>query len=112
MKRIPSFVALLLLGVATPQLVAGQMLGPSDYIKQAIKASGGADALHNLRRLTIRGEAKHWEPGQSLVAGGEPRPLDDSKLAITWDLEKKWLAQTGTAICTTHFPVPRGTARS
>jgi hypothetical protein len=89
MKRIPSFVGLLLLGVATPQLVAGQMLGPSDYVKQAIKASGGADALHNLKRLAITGKAKHWEPGQSFVAGGEARLLDDSRFTTTWDLEKK-----------------------
>lgn len=89
MNRIHSITALLLLGIATPHPAAGQMVATSDYVKQAVQASGGADDLHNLRRLTIRGEAKHWEPGQSLVAGGDPRLLDDSKLAVTWDLEKK-----------------------
>jgi Metallo-beta-lactamase superfamily len=88
-KRVLLLSAIFLLSVATPPLVTGQIVGPSDYVKQAVKAIGGPDALHNLRRLTITGEAKHWEPGQSFVAGGDPRLLDDSKLTITWDLERK-----------------------
>jgi hypothetical protein len=63
MKPMFSVTTLLLLGLAVPQLLEGQMVDPSDYVKQAVKAAGGADALQHLRRLTIDGEATHWEPG-------------------------------------------------
>jgi len=35
-----------------------------------------------------QGEAKHWEPGQSYKADGEPRFLGDTTFTTTWDLNK------------------------
>ena len=43
-------------------------------------------ALRALKTITIKSEAKHWEPEQSLVADGEPRFLGDSTVTVTWDL--------------------------
>jgi len=66
--------------------VAVQSAG--DLVKQAVDAQGGADALRRLTGLTVKGDARFWEPGQSLVAGGEPRPLGTANFEITWDLAK------------------------
>jgi glyoxylase-like metal-dependent hydrolase (beta-lactamase superfamily II) len=41
-----------------------------------------------LKSIAIKGDAKFWEPGQSLAAGGEARFLGDAKFAITWDVAK------------------------
>jgi glyoxylase-like metal-dependent hydrolase (beta-lactamase superfamily II) len=57
-----------------------------ELVNEAIAAEGGAEALRALKTLSIRADAIHWEPGQSKAAGGEPRLLGNSALAITWDL--------------------------
>jgi glyoxylase-like metal-dependent hydrolase (beta-lactamase superfamily II) len=57
----------------------------SDLVKQAVAAEGGAE-LRGLKSLAIKGDAKFWEPGQSPVAGGEPRFLGDATFGVTWDL--------------------------
>jgi hypothetical protein len=62
--------------------------GPIDLVKAAVAAEGGADALKAVTGLSVKASAKHWEPGQSLKAGGEPRFLGDTKMAITWDVAK------------------------
>jgi glyoxylase-like metal-dependent hydrolase (beta-lactamase superfamily II) len=57
-----------------------------EIVNQAVAAEGGADALRALKTLSVKADAMHWEPGQSKAAGGEPRFLGNSALAITWDL--------------------------
>ncbi len=80
-------VAALLLALTYQQPVFAQ--GSSDsLIKQAVAAEGGADALRGLKTLSINGDAKFWEPGQSLVPDGDPRFLGDATFTITWDLTK------------------------
>jgi hypothetical protein len=59
-----------------------------ELINQAVAAQGGADALRALKALAIKADAMYWEPGQSKAAGGEPRFLGNTTLAITWDLAK------------------------
>jgi hypothetical protein len=59
-----------------------------DLIRQAIAAEGGAEALRGLTGLSVRGEARFWEPGQSYTAGGEPRFLGTATFEINWDLSK------------------------
>jgi len=44
---------------------------PSELVSQAVAAQGGADALRAFKAAIIKGDAKHWEPGQSFKAGGE-----------------------------------------
>jgi hypothetical protein len=61
----------------------------SAIVNQAVAAEGGADALRALQSLAIKADAMHWEPGQSKEAGGEPRFLGNTSLAITWDLAKR-----------------------
>jgi glyoxylase-like metal-dependent hydrolase (beta-lactamase superfamily II) len=78
--------AVLLLGAVQP--LPAQAQGVRDLINQAITAEGGVDALRGLKGLSIKAEAMHWEPGQSKAAGGEPRFLGNTALAITWDLGK------------------------
>jgi glyoxylase-like metal-dependent hydrolase (beta-lactamase superfamily II) len=86
MKYSLSIAALLLAVAPVPSAFAQS--NPGDLIKQAIAAEGGADALRGLKTLAVKGDAKFWEPGQSLAAGGEPRFLGDAKFAITWDVAK------------------------
>jgi glyoxylase-like metal-dependent hydrolase (beta-lactamase superfamily II) len=85
MKRILSLVLALFFGVIAQNAVA-QSVTPSQRVKDAVAALGGVDALRNLKTLTIKASAKHWEPEQSNVSGGPPRPLGVSTLAIAWDL--------------------------
>src|ERR1700722_12675624 len=85
MKYALSIAALL---VATSQVPPAFAQNAGDLVKQAVAAEGGADALRGLKSLAVKGDAKFWEPGQSVAAGGEPRFLGDATFAITWDLAK------------------------
>jgi glyoxylase-like metal-dependent hydrolase (beta-lactamase superfamily II) len=76
-------IAALLLAMSQQQPALAQ--GSADLVKQAVAAEGGAE-LRALKGLAIKGDAKFWEPGQSLVAGAEPRFLGDATFATTWDL--------------------------
>jgi hypothetical protein len=87
MKHLLGISAALLATTALVQ-VAPAKEGPIDLVKAAVAAEGGADALKALTAVSFKGTAKHWEPGQSLKAGGEPRFLGDTTLAVTWDLAK------------------------
>jgi glyoxylase-like metal-dependent hydrolase (beta-lactamase superfamily II) len=82
MKYVLSIAALLL--VLSQQQAAPAQAG-GDLVKQAVAAEGGAE-LRALKGLAIKGDAKFWEPGQSFLAGAEPRFLGDATFAITWDL--------------------------
>jgi glyoxylase-like metal-dependent hydrolase (beta-lactamase superfamily II) len=86
MKYALSITALLLATSQMPPAFAQN--SAADLVKQAVAAEGGADALRALKSLAVKGDAKFWEPGQSLAAGGEPRYLGDATFAITWDLAK------------------------
>ena len=83
MKHIFAIAALLVaMSPRQPALAQGNA---GDLVKQAVAAEGGAE-LRGLKSLAIKGDAKFWEPGQSVVAGGEPRFLGDTKLDVIWDL--------------------------
>src|ERR1700676_4839375 len=86
MKYALSIAALVLATSQAPPAFAQN--SAADLVKQAVAAEGGADALRGLKSLAVKGDAKFWEPGQSLAAGGEPRFLGDATFAITWDLAK------------------------
>src|SRR5206468_2716741 len=76
-------IAALLLAISQQQPALAQ--GGSDLVKQAVAAAGGAE-LRTLKALAIKGDAKFWEPGQSFLAGSEPRFLGDATFAMTWEL--------------------------
>lgn len=76
--------AALLLALSQLQPAAAQAV--NNLVSDAVKALGGADALRALKTVSISGEAKYWEPGQSKVAGGEPKHAEDVKFTITRDL--------------------------
>ena len=76
-------IAVLLLAISQQQAALPQ--GNADLVKQAVAAEGGND-LRALKSLAIKGDARFWEPGQSFLAGAEPRFLGDATFAITWDL--------------------------
>jgi hypothetical protein len=82
MKSTLVVAAALLFGASQMPVLAES---PNDLVSQAVAAQGGADALHALKGAIIKGEAKHWEPGQSLKAGGEPRFLGDATFTLTAD---------------------------
>ena len=81
MRYIVALAATLLWAV---QPAAAQ--GHFDLVKQAVTAAGGEQALRALKVLVIKGDARHWEPDQSLVAGGSSRILGESKFTLTLDL--------------------------
>jgi glyoxylase-like metal-dependent hydrolase (beta-lactamase superfamily II) len=87
LRHLLSVSAALLASTTLVQFAAAQQ-GPADLVKAAVSAEGGADALKALKGVTIKGEAKHWEPGQSYKAGGEPRFLGDTTFTTSWDLVK------------------------
>jgi hypothetical protein len=87
MKYLLGVTAALLASTALVQFAAAQE-GPAELLKAAVAAEGGADALKALKGLSIKGEAKHWEPGQSYKADGEPRFLGDTTFTTTWDLTR------------------------
>jgi glyoxylase-like metal-dependent hydrolase (beta-lactamase superfamily II) len=78
---VPAFA--LLFGAASIQPAAAQ--SGIDLVKQAVAAQGGAAAVSSAKTTIIKGEAKHWEPGQSYSATGEPRFLGDSTYTQTVD---------------------------
>ena len=74
----------LVFGAAMQVLPASAQSGV-DLVKQAVEAQGGAAAVGAPRTTIIKGEAKHWEPGQSYSATGEPRFIGDSTFTQTVD---------------------------
>lgn len=56
-----------------------------ELVSRALAAMGGADALRGLRRASIKGTVKHWEPEQSHVPGGEARFAAEATFSITHD---------------------------
>src|SRR5262245_61066221 len=68
-------------------------------VSDAVQALGGADALRNLKVIAITGEAKYWEPGQSKVAGKDPKHVEDVKFTVTSDLAGGRARKIGRASC-------------
>ena len=52
-------------------------------------AQGGAAALGATKTTVLKGEATHWEPGQSYAATGEARFLGDTTYTHTIDNAKR-----------------------
>ena len=80
-KRTLLLLLLLLgvgVGVTTP-------LHAQDLINGALTAMGGADALAQVKTLVVQGTVRHWEPEQSMVAGGEMRHAADATFEMTGD---------------------------
>jgi glyoxylase-like metal-dependent hydrolase (beta-lactamase superfamily II) len=101
MKHVVPFAAAFVLAATMIQPTSAQ--SPTELVQQAVAAQGGADALRGLKTLVIKGEAKHWEPGQSLRAGGEARFIGDSAFTVSadipnqviridWDRDMKYVA--------------------
>lgn len=86
MKVLVGISAALL--VSTAPFASAKDAAPIDLVKAAVAAEGGADAIEALKGLAIKGTARHWEPGQSFKAGGEPRFLGDTRFEMTVDLAK------------------------
>ncbi len=64
---------------------ASAQTNPNDLIKLGVEAQGGADAMRAIKTLVNKGQAKHWEPGQSYSVNGESRFLGDSAVTVTVD---------------------------
>jgi len=84
MKYALMISAALLMAVGHGQPASAQT-APLDLVKQAVEAQGGADALRAIKTLVSKGDAKHWEPGQSHSINGESRFLGDSTFTVTAD---------------------------
>lgn len=90
MKYALSISAALLLALGQWQPASAQPIQQPmpvhNLVNEAVKALGGADALRALKTINITGEAKYWEPGQSKVAGKDPKHVEDVKFTIARDL--------------------------
>jgi glyoxylase-like metal-dependent hydrolase (beta-lactamase superfamily II) len=86
MKYVLSISAALLLTMTQWQPASAQSQAANNLVNAAVKAQGGADALRALKGVAINGEAKYWEPGQSKVAGREPKHVEDVKFTTIRDL--------------------------
>jgi glyoxylase-like metal-dependent hydrolase (beta-lactamase superfamily II) len=84
MKYSLMISAALLLAIGHTQTASAQT-NPTDLIKLGVEAQGGADALRAIKTLVQKGDAKHWEPGQSHSVNGESRFLGDSTVTISVD---------------------------
>ena len=74
--RILVAAVALVFGAALAQTATAQ--SGADLARQSVAAQGGAAALSSAKTTIIKGEAKHWEPGQSYSPTGEARFLGDS----------------------------------
>jgi glyoxylase-like metal-dependent hydrolase (beta-lactamase superfamily II) len=83
MLRILIPTAALVFGAALAQPAAAQ--SGAELVKQAVEAQGGTAALMAAKTTIIKGEAKHWEPGQSYSPTGEAKFLGDSTYTQTVD---------------------------
>jgi glyoxylase-like metal-dependent hydrolase (beta-lactamase superfamily II) len=83
MWRILVPTAALVFGTALAQPAAAQ--SGTDLVRQSVAAQGGAAALNAAKTTIIKGEAKHWEPGQSYSPTGEARFLGDATYTQTVD---------------------------
>ena len=83
MKYALMISAALLMAVGQGRPASAQ--SPTDLVKQAVDALGGADALRAVKTLVTKADAKHWEPGQSNSVNGESRFLGDSTLTTVVD---------------------------
>jgi glyoxylase-like metal-dependent hydrolase (beta-lactamase superfamily II) len=87
MKYALMISAALLMAVGQGQPASAQ--SPTDLVKQAVDALGGADALRAVKTIVQKGDAKHWEPGQSNSINGESRFLGDSTVTTSVDYANK-----------------------
>src|SRR5262245_14619901 len=101
MKHVVPFAAAFVLAAMMIEPAPAQ--SPTELVQQAVAAQGGADKLRGLKTITVKGEAKHWEPGQSVRAGGETRFIGDSTFTlrgditnqavrVDWDRDMKYVA--------------------
>src|SRR5262245_66170428 len=81
---VPSLA--LAFGAALDQPAAAQ--SGVDLVKAAVDAQGGAAALGATTTTVLKGEAKHWEPGQAYSATGEARFLGDKTYTHTIEKAK------------------------
>jgi len=83
MLRILIPTVALVFGATLAQPAAAQ--SGADLVRASVAAQGGAAALSAAKTTIIKGEAKHWEPGQSYSPTGEARFLGDSTYTQTVD---------------------------
>jgi glyoxylase-like metal-dependent hydrolase (beta-lactamase superfamily II) len=101
MLRILAPAVALAFGAALAPPAAAQ--SGVELARQAVAAQGGAAAVSAAKTTIIKGEAKHWEPGQSYSPTGEAKFLGDSAytqtvdnatrtVRIDWDRDMKYPA--------------------
>ena len=88
MKYALMISAALLMAIGKVQPASAQS-GPLDLVKQGVEAQGGAEALRAIKTLVGKGDAKHWEPGQSHSVNGESRFLGDSTFTVAADVANR-----------------------
>jgi len=88
MGRLGGFAALSLAAVSC---MGGRTKPTSDQVNpvdRAVAAMGGEEKLRGIDTIAVKGTARHWEPHQSVKAGGEMRLAGDSTFVLTRNLSK------------------------
>ena len=91
-----------------PLLVAScaTMGGSGSYlVTRGITAMGGADALAGVKTLYVQGTTKHWEPEQSMTAGGDMRFAADVNFETVMDVATRTSATDWSKRL--QYPSPR-----
>jgi glyoxylase-like metal-dependent hydrolase (beta-lactamase superfamily II) len=114
MSFAAALVAAGLLALGYGQQAAAQT-APADLVRQAVEAQGGEAALRAIKTFSAKGDAKHWEPGQSFSVNGDSRFLGDSTITISgifdlhairvdWDRDMKYPAAEKLKYSEIFFP--------
>ena len=54
-----------------------------DPLDRALAAMGGEEKVRSAETLVVKGTVRHWEPHQSIIAGGEMRLAGDSTFVLS-----------------------------
>jgi glyoxylase-like metal-dependent hydrolase (beta-lactamase superfamily II) len=76
--------ALALCSCASPQLTREQTL-----VNKAVEAMGGAQRLAAVQSVAAKGTARHWEPEQSDLPGGEMRFANEASFDVIQDRKSR-----------------------
>jgi len=74
-------------------------------VAKAVEATGGAQAIADLRTVTLKGTAKQWEPEQSDVQGGEMRFANEMTYEAIVDVQGR--ASRFDFVKNFAYPAPR-----
>src|SRR5262249_12354677 len=83
MRHVDSYAFLSLVALSCVASGGAVRPGTPGPVGTAISAMGGAEKLGAMNTLTAKESVRHWEPEQSVKAGGDMRLASDSTITVT-----------------------------